>query len=363
MIGEWSKHSYPPTTATITFLGRITSSRTMRLTPLSHSESLQRRINQTTRIPLIAAAKNHSYLSCEPVSDRWNYLFTSACLQVCRDLASAITMAILSQQMHKALVKPNGKIVVCHRQKKTHNVFVKPNVAGNVIDDSQKTQHKSLVTKGDREIVMGDMQHTSERPNVVGNSNRVIHDSQRTWHKSLMKSNVEIVLDCKHEEATDEPLVRNFEEIGCQATVQQPSVKSCQSATELTRTTRTQAEEISTSTWDRARMSSKSRKIIRTVVVVFTVLCLPVDLFHLVYYIMIKTGIHVSPIVDSVIHPMNTVLNVLQISNSAANVFIYSKMHVFVRKMMTRKRRTYSAHSSDSNVFTKGRRRLFGRKQ
>ena len=154
--------------------------------------------------------------SCEPVSARLNYFFASACLQVSRDMASMLTMIVLSHRMNRALVRP----------------------------------------------------HDSEDSVVV--------------------------------------------------------------------TTTTTTATAMTS-WDRARMSAKSRKVIKTVVAVFTILCLPVDLFHLVYYTLIKVGIPLLPFVDSVIHPVNTLLNIMQISNSAANVFIYSKMHVFFRKMVLRK--------------------------
>eukprot|EP00111_Clytia_hemisphaerica_P022271 TCONS_00065465-protein len=85
-------------------------------------------------------------------------------------------------------------------------------------------------------------------------------------------------------------------------------------------------------TWDRAQMTQKSRKMIKTVVVVFTILCLPVDVFHLTYYILIRQNVNMSHIRDTIITPVNTALNVIQISNSVVNVFIYSQMHVFFRK-------------------------------
>ena len=85
-------------------------------------------------------------------------------------------------------------------------------------------------------------------------------------------------------------------------------------------------------TWDRAQMTQKSRKVIKTVVIVFTILCLPVDLFHLTYYVLVRQNVNLSHVMDSIIVPINTALNVTQISNSVVNVFIYSKMHVFFRK-------------------------------
>jgi len=88
--------------------------------------------------------------------------------------------------------------------------------------------------------------------------------------------------------------------------------------------------------WDRAKMSAKSRKLLRTVVVVFTMLCLPVDLFHIIYYALVQFGFgaDLALYTNTVLIPVNTTLNVLQISNSVVNVFIYSKMHVFFRKIV-----------------------------
>lgn len=95
-------------------------------------------------------------------------------------------------------------------------------------------------------------------------------------------------------------------------------------------------QEIETTTWDRSMMSTKSRKLIKTVVVVFTVLCLPVDALHFTYYVMIATRHYISTEIYQLIIILNTFMNLLQISNAAVNVFIYSKMHVFFRKAIFR---------------------------
>lgn len=80
----------------------------------------------------------------------------------------------------------------------------------------------------------------------------------------------------------------------------------------------------------------RSCKLLKTVVVVFTILCLPVDIFHLIYYIMSKTAGYFSSETYEVIETVNTLLNLLQISNAVVNVFIYSKMHVFFRNTIFR---------------------------
>lgn len=80
-------------------------------------------------------------------------------------------------------------------------------------------------------------------------------------------------------------------------------------------------------TWDRNRFSEKGRKLLRNVIIAFAILTLPVDIFQCFFYAMIYAQIKFSPRAFSVILVSNTLLNLLQISNSVVNVFIYSRVH------------------------------------
>ena len=134
--------------------------------------------------------------------------------------------------------------------------------------------------------------------------------------------------------ATSSTMMKTRRKISTQS-LKTPTLATSKIASNTTKTrSGTLITTSSTASWDRARMSAKSRKVIKTVVVIFTILCLPVDLFHLLYYTLIKAGIPILPVIESVILPINTMLNIMQISNSVANIFIYSKMHVFFRKMV-----------------------------
>ena len=212
---------------------------------------------------------------------RWNYLFASACLQVTRDLASALTMAVLSYRMNKALIRPPSNQDI-----------------------------KFIAT-------------TKRMPAV----------SAMTSTPTLTTTTV-VPLETTQNLATSSTMMKTRRKISTQS-LKTPTLATSKIASNTTKTrSGTLITTSSTASWDRARMSAKSRKVIKTVVVIFTILCLPVDLFHLLYYTLIKAGIPILPVIESVILPINTMLNIMQISNSVANIFIYSKMHVFFRKMV-----------------------------
>lgn len=76
----------------------------------------------------------------------------------------------------------------------------------------------------------------------------------------------------------------------------------------------------------RLRNIAKATKMLIVVVTVFSFCVIPLDLFQLCLYIVVMGGYRPSQTVYLKIIKINTVLTVLQISNSATNVIIYSKM-------------------------------------
>lgn len=87
---------------------------------------------------------------------------------------------------------------------------------------------------------------------------------------------------------------------------------------------------VTMATWDRLAISTKGRKLLKIVVLVFLILTLPEDIFLVFFYIFgslfdMSDGLY-NKFVD-----INTFLNILQISNSVVNVFIYSRMHSYFK--------------------------------
>lgn len=78
--------------------------------------------------------------------------------------------------------------------------------------------------------------------------------------------------------------------------------------------------------WRRDKMSQKGRKLLRLVIIIFSSLTLPVDLFQLVFYSLVMADVNLVSAFVALSH-LNTVLNILQTSNSMVNIFIYSRMH------------------------------------
>ncbi|XP_065645374.1 probable G-protein coupled receptor 34 [Hydra vulgaris] len=82
------------------------------------------------------------------------------------------------------------------------------------------------------------------------------------------------------------------------------------------------------SSWNKERETQKGRKILYTVIIVFSALTLPLDIFHFIYYMLSKFA---SSILNakaySVLMVVNTILNLFQMANSVVNVFIYSRLH------------------------------------
>ena len=106
-------------------------------------------------------------------------------------------------------------------------------------------------------------------------------------------------------------------------------------------------------TWEREKMSRKGRKILRMVIIVFAVLTIPVDLFQVVYYAVILSGISISPECFNIIVSVNTILNIVQTANSVVNVFIYSRVHQTFRLSsceIWKKRRPRSQSFADTEM-------------
>ena len=78
--------------------------------------------------------------------------------------------------------------------------------------------------------------------------------------------------------------------------------------------------------WKRDKMSQKGRKLLRLVIIIFSSLTLPVDLFQLVFYSLVMANVNLLPAFEALSH-INTFFNILQTSNSMVNIFIYSRMH------------------------------------
>ena len=79
--------------------------------------------------------------------------------------------------------------------------------------------------------------------------------------------------------------------------------------------------------WRRDKMSQKGRKLLRLIIIIFSALTLPVDLFQMSIYAIVMSGMNISTTTFQTISHVNTFLNILQTSNSMVNIFIYSRMH------------------------------------
>lgn len=87
-------------------------------------------------------------------------------------------------------------------------------------------------------------------------------------------------------------------------------------------------------TWDRPSFSRKGRQLLRTVVIVFVVLTLPFDIFQvstLSVFVTDDNETITASIYENLVL-VNTLLQILQIANSVANIFIYSKLHLNFRR-------------------------------
>ena len=71
----------------------------------------------------------------------------------------------------------------------------------------------------------------------------------------------------------------------------------------------------------------KARSMLIVVVCVFFVCVIPLDLFQFVVYVLYQVGFQFSLASYETMLTCNSVLSVLQIMNSATNVFIYARMH------------------------------------
>lgn len=76
----------------------------------------------------------------------------------------------------------------------------------------------------------------------------------------------------------------------------------------------------------RLRKAERARRMLMIIAIVFSICVLPLDIFRLILYTCFKAGVKPSAEDYKVILSFNTFLNILQITNSATNVVIYSKM-------------------------------------
>jgi len=79
--------------------------------------------------------------------------------------------------------------------------------------------------------------------------------------------------------------------------------------------------------WSRDKMSRKGRKLLLRIIIIFSALTIPVDLFQATFYSMIMAEVPITQDLYQVLTHVNTFLNIVQTSNSMVNVFIYSRMH------------------------------------
>lgn len=77
----------------------------------------------------------------------------------------------------------------------------------------------------------------------------------------------------------------------------------------------------------RYKNATKARKMLIIVTCVFCICVIPLDVFQLVVYTLFQATVPLTDEAYQVIIKTNTFLTVLQITNSATNIFIYSKMH------------------------------------
>ena len=82
------------------------------------------------------------------------------------------------------------------------------------------------------------------------------------------------------------------------------------------------------SSWDCKRETQKGRKILFIVIIVFSSLTLPLDIFQFIFYLFVNfSTTTLNSKTYEVFITVNTILNLIQMSNSVVNVFIYSRMH------------------------------------
>ena len=77
----------------------------------------------------------------------------------------------------------------------------------------------------------------------------------------------------------------------------------------------------------RQRNANKARKMLIVVACVFSVCVIPLDLFQVLVYTMIKLRVNISSVTYDGILKVNTFLLILQVANSSTNFIIYSKMN------------------------------------
>ncbi|XP_066913717.1 neuropeptide Y receptor type 6-like [Clytia hemisphaerica] len=97
-------------------------------------------------------------------------------------------------------------------------------------------------------------------------------------------------------------------------------------------------------TWKREKMSRKGRALLRRVIVIFSGLTLPVDIFQAVFYSLVFAGVPLSKTSFKVLSHINTLLNILQMGNSMVNIFIYSRMHDMFQLQWCRATTRSNAH-------------------
>ena len=81
--------------------------------------------------------------------------------------------------------------------------------------------------------------------------------------------------------------------------------------------------------WKNARIASTMRvkKLLKTVVIVFCLCTFPLDVYQLLLYVSFQLFGNIPVGHYTVLRNINTALLLLQASNSAANIFIYAKVH------------------------------------
>lgn len=110
---------------------------------------------------------------------------------------------------------------------------------------------------------------------------------------------------------------------------------------------------LETSRRKRLENSKKARKILVVVVVVFSACVLPLDLFQTAFYSIVVSKTSVSQQTYQVFIACNAFLTVLQVSNSATNIVIYSRMHQdFKRGLFAFARRSNRAVRTSINRIT-----------
>lgn len=89
------------------------------------------------------------------------------------------------------------------------------------------------------------------------------------------------------------------------------------------------AAKNSTQRWKNARIAStmRVRKLLKTVVVVFCLCTFPLDVYQLLLYVSFHIIGNIPVRLYTILRNINGGLFLLQASNSAANIFIYTKVH------------------------------------